>query len=35
MQMAETIVDHDFIKVDKKAGGNVGDTQFINGVLDR
>jgi thermosome len=27
------IVDHDFIKVEKKAGGNVGDTQFINGVL--
>ena len=29
----KTIVDHDFIKVEKKAGGNVGDTQFINGVL--
>ena len=27
------VVDHDFIKVEKKAGGNVGDTQFINGVL--
>ncbi|MGA2799745.1 MAG: thermosome subunit beta [Candidatus Micrarchaeaceae archaeon] len=29
----KTIVDHDFIKVEKKAGGNVGDTQYINGVL--
>ena len=27
------VIDHDFIKVEKKAGGNVGDTQFINGVL--
>lgn len=27
------VVDHDFIKVEKKAGGNVGDTQYINGVL--
>jgi thermosome len=27
------IVDHDFIKVEKKAGGSVADTQFINGVL--
>lgn len=27
------VVDHDFIKVEKKAGGNVGETQFINGVL--
>ncbi len=29
----KTVVDHDFIKVEKKAGGNVGDTQYINGVL--
>ena len=29
----KTIVDHDFIKVEKKAGGSVSDTQFINGVL--
>ena len=29
----KTIIDHDFIKVEKKAGGNVGDTQYINGVL--
>jgi thermosome len=29
----KTIVDHDFIKVEKKAGGNVGDTQYINGVV--
>jgi len=27
------VVDHDFIKVEKKGGGSVGDTQFINGVL--
>ncbi|MDE1810601.1 MAG: TCP-1/cpn60 chaperonin family protein [Candidatus Micrarchaeota archaeon] len=26
-------VDHDFIKVEKKSGGSVNDTQFINGVL--
>ncbi|MGI0100708.1 MAG: thermosome subunit beta [Candidatus Micrarchaeaceae archaeon] len=30
---SKTVVDHDFIKVEKKAGGGVGDTQFINGVL--
>jgi thermosome len=29
----KTIVDHDFIKVEKKAGGNVSDTAFIGGVL--
>jgi archaeal chaperonin len=29
----KTIVDHDFIKVEKKAGGSVADTEFINGVL--
>ncbi len=29
----KTIVDHDFIKVEKKAGGNVGETQYINGVV--
>ncbi len=29
----KTIVDHDFIKVEKKTGGSVADTQFINGVL--
>ena len=29
----KTVVDHDFIKVEKKAGGNVGDTQYINGVV--
>ncbi len=27
------VIDHDFIKVEKKAGGSVSDTQFINGVL--
>ncbi len=27
------IVDHDFIKLEKKAGGNVSDTELINGVL--
>lgn len=27
------VVDHDFIKVEKKAGGSLNDTQFINGVL--
>lgn len=27
------VVDHDFIKVEKKAGGGVNDTQLINGVL--
>jgi thermosome len=27
------IIDHDFIKVEKKSGGAVSDTQFINGVL--
>ncbi|MDE1868609.1 MAG: TCP-1/cpn60 chaperonin family protein [Candidatus Micrarchaeota archaeon] len=27
------VIDHDFIKVEKKAGGSVNDTQFINGVL--
>lgn len=27
------VIDHDFIKVEKKSGGAVGDTQFINGVL--
>ncbi|EET89662.1 MAG: TCP-1/cpn60 chaperonin family protein [Candidatus Micrarchaeales archaeon] len=26
-------VDHDFIKIEKKAGGNISDTQLINGVL--
>ncbi|MEM3030549.1 MAG: thermosome subunit beta [Candidatus Micrarchaeia archaeon] len=26
-------VDHDFIKVEKKEGGNIEDTQLINGVL--
>jgi thermosome len=29
----KTVIDHDFIKVEKKAGGSVADTQFINGVL--
>lgn len=29
----KAVIDHDFIKVEKKAGGNIGDTQFINGVL--
>ncbi len=29
----KVVVDHDFIKVEKKAGGSVADTQFINGVL--
>ncbi len=32
-QSGKIRVDHDFIKVEKKAGGNVGDTEFINGVL--
>ena len=27
------VVDHDFIKVEKKAGGSVTETEFINGVL--
>ncbi len=26
-------IDHDFIKIEKKAGGNVSDTTLINGVL--
>jgi chaperonin GroEL (HSP60 family) len=26
-------IDHDYIKVEKKAGGSVADTQLINGVL--
>ncbi|MDE1833491.1 MAG: TCP-1/cpn60 chaperonin family protein [Candidatus Micrarchaeota archaeon] len=29
----KVVVDHDFIKLEKKAGGSVNDTQFINGVL--
>ena len=29
----KTIIDHDFIKLEKKSGGSVSDTQFINGVL--
>ncbi len=29
----KTIIDHDFIKVEKKAGGSIGDTQLIGGVL--
>ncbi len=29
----KTVIDHDFIKVEKKAGGAIGDTQLINGVL--
>ncbi len=29
----KTIVDQEFIKVEKKAGGNVSDTAFIGGVL--
>ncbi len=27
------VVDHDFIKVEKKAGKGIGDTELINGVL--
>jgi thermosome len=27
------VIDHDFIKVEKKSGGSISDTQFINGVL--
>ena len=27
------VIDHDFIKVEKKSGGAIGDTAFINGVL--
>jgi thermosome len=27
------IIDHDFIKVEKKAGGGIADTELINGVL--
>ncbi len=27
------VVDHDLIKIEKKAGGTIGDTSFINGVL--
>ncbi len=29
----KTVVDHDFIKVEKKEGGSIEDTEFINGVL--
>ena len=29
----KVVVDHDFIKVEKKAGGSVSETEFINGVL--
>ncbi len=29
----KVVVDHDFIKVEKKAGGSVANTEFINGVL--
>ncbi|MDE1870644.1 MAG: TCP-1/cpn60 chaperonin family protein [Candidatus Micrarchaeota archaeon] len=29
----KVVIDHDFIKVEKKAGGSIADTQFINGVL--
>jgi thermosome len=28
-----TVIDHDFIKVEKKAGGAIGDTELISGVL--
>jgi thermosome len=28
-----TVIDHDLIKVEKKAGGTIGDTSFISGVL--
>ncbi len=27
------VIDHDFIKVEKKAGGGIGDTELISGVL--
>ena len=29
----KSVIDHDFIKLEKKSGGSVSDTQFINGVL--
>ncbi len=29
----KTIIDHDYIKVEKKAGGSIADTELINGVL--
>ena len=29
----ETVIDHDFIKVEKKSGGGINDTELINGVL--
>ena len=29
----KSTIDHDFIKLEKKSGGSVSDTQFINGVL--
>ncbi|HUY69950.1 MAG TPA: thermosome subunit beta [Candidatus Baltobacteraceae bacterium] len=32
-QTGKILIDHDFIKLEKKAGGSVNDTQFINGVL--
>jgi thermosome len=37
-QVAETgdgkmVIDDDFIKVEKKAGGDISDTQYINGVV--
>ncbi len=29
----KTVIDHDFIKVEKKAGGSIADTELISGVL--
>ncbi len=29
----KVVIDHDFIKLEKKAGKGIGDTEFINGVL--
>ncbi|MEM0150037.1 MAG: thermosome subunit beta, partial [Candidatus Micrarchaeaceae archaeon] len=29
----KVVIDHDFIKLEKKTGGNVSDTELINGVL--
>ncbi len=32
-QDGKIVVDHDFIKIEKKAGGGVNDTKLINGVV--
>ncbi len=29
----KVVIDHDLIKIEKKAGGSIADTQYINGVL--